>query len=174
MVRVKNPQVGWVSVGQKHGTRRQWTILYLSNVVTYLKMKISQVRQTRSMDGGKKKKKKENEYKKGATISTPLIYCIHTPNTYIHNRQPFQLDVSYHFQFDKYLLVRFFLFLSYGSLFILFGVDHTSCFGHIVTSRIERSHTKLKSYLSTSISHLERIYHKIVLTYSTLLDGETF
>ena len=27
MVRVKNPQVGWAGVGQKHGTRRQWTCM---------------------------------------------------------------------------------------------------------------------------------------------------
>ena len=39
MVRVKNPQMGWVRVGQEHGTRRQWTIKL--NVVTYLKMKIA-------------------------------------------------------------------------------------------------------------------------------------
>ena len=41
MVRVKNPQEGWVRVRQKHGTRGQWTIIYLLNVVTYLKMQIS-------------------------------------------------------------------------------------------------------------------------------------
>ena len=40
MVRVKNPQVGWVGVGQKHETKRQWSIIYLLNVVTHLKIKI--------------------------------------------------------------------------------------------------------------------------------------
>lgn len=41
MVRVKNSQVRWVRVGQKHETRKQWTIIYLLNVMSYLKMKIS-------------------------------------------------------------------------------------------------------------------------------------
>ncbi len=45
-------------------------------------------------------------------------------------------------------------------------VDHTPHFGHTVTSRIEGSHAKLKSYLSTSILDLKSVYDKIVLYWT--------
>lgn len=45
-------------------------------------------------------------------------------------------------------------------------VDHTPHFGHIVTSRIEGSHAKLKSYLGTSTADLKGVYDKIVLYWT--------
>lgn len=45
-------------------------------------------------------------------------------------------------------------------------VDHTPHFGHTVTSRIEGSHAKLKSYLGNSTADLKGVYDKIVLYWT--------
>lgn len=45
-------------------------------------------------------------------------------------------------------------------------VDHIPHFGHTVTSRIEGSHAKMKSYLGTSTSDLKGVYDKIVLYWT--------
>lgn len=53
-------------------------------------------------------------------------------------------------------------------------VDHIPHFGHTVTSRIEGSHAKLKSYLGTSTSELKGVYDKVVGQYNILIILQTW